>query len=287
VEIGEDRKPQWLDFSRTTENTMSFWDRFILWVFLGLVDVRPLGTEAVARLFQLAFERGFLDLGSLTDASLLFLLSGSCANTPVANAARAETQTRNLHQQANLIREIFTVARLPNATPLVEIGREVDAVLRSLVWNALRDAGGSDLERSLHAVLLHLYPHIPFNERDNLVLRCLRLGLNRYYAIPAGTEEFPSILFRELIRQFGNVLWIIPPEQGQAPSLGAHANPEQAFLARCRSLLSPPDRLFLFMHFFGGLSATQMSRCLCVVDNIWTPDHVVAHLLRLWDEILA
>src|SRR5438067_1319343 len=53
---------------------MSFWDRFVLRVYLGLGGTLPAGRDAVGRLFDLALTRGDLNPAGLSDTSVLILL---------------------------------------------------------------------------------------------------------------------------------------------------------------------------------------------------------------------
>jgi hypothetical protein len=75
---------------------MPFWDRFVLWPYLGLADTLPVGRDIIGRLFDRVFALGRLDPTVLSDLRILLLLVAGRPNTDLRLAANQETNRRRL-----------------------------------------------------------------------------------------------------------------------------------------------------------------------------------------------
>jgi hypothetical protein len=99
---------------------MPVWDRFILALYLGLSQHRPVGRPAAPRVRDRAIARGRLSLASVNDTSLLLLLAllpEASPHRPARAALRGPPQG-----PARLIQPLHSAAP-PRLTDLVELGR--------------------------------------------------------------------------------------------------------------------------------------------------------------------
>jgi hypothetical protein len=265
---------------------MTFWDRFVLRLCVGLADTVPVGRGVAAGLFALAFGQGRLMPAFLNDLSLLLLLAGSSGGSPVHTAAAGEGARRGLPRQPRRLWELLQAIRPDRLTDLLELGRSGQPVWRSVLAQALlRSDVVSDLADFLGRLSL-VEPDSRRNEAQRLVLQAAGL----YYGIPQGTMTFPCRLYRHVLhelRQDQTALPSVLPPGPRPAWLTALDADEQMLIDRCLLWLSEPDVTLLYLHFYGRLDSEQMACVLNARKGTWTADQVARRLEQCWQTVLS
>lgn len=264
---------------------MPFWDRFALWVYLGLADVQPVGRDAAARLFGQAYASGQLDFGAANDLTVLLAAGVCCPGGPVRLAAEAEFHRRRLGTEYDRVRLMQRTLTEPRLTEILELNRPHRAATAQLLTGALTAAPGHEVWINLADFLSRVLVADPPAARARATAVLLS-ALQRYYRFPVGTVDFVSLLYRHACGHLG--VGAALPVYGTEPQmLAAVPDPtERTFLVRCGTHLSDADRVLLFMHFYGRLTAGQIAGALCFAGSTWTADEVAAEVERCWVAVL-
>ena len=128
---------------------MTFWDRFVLWVYLGMADWVPVPRATAGHIFEQALQRGRLQLASLNDLSVLLLLACAPPNSPVGAAAQADALRRDLPARSRGVSGILRAIARPQPNDLLEVGRAPVKRLRRLVFRVLCDPSASSVLTNL------------------------------------------------------------------------------------------------------------------------------------------
>ncbi len=268
---------------------MPFWDRFILWVYLGLADTLHAGRDAVRRLFDRAFGLGRLNLAGLNDLSILLLLAGGRPGTAVHSAAEQEADRRQLQGRPQHVWRLLDQVRPPRLTELLELGRPRGLISGRILVGVLTDTPGHVLRNNLAEFLSRLFLEPP-SAREAQAMQLTMRGVVRYYAIPPGTIEFLCFFYRHVFFALRMGDLVFPSAVPAGPSREWFATlpaEEQAFLQRCVLDLPQTDMLLLYLHFYARLTAEEIA---CVYENAdptWSPQRVVDRVESGWGVFLS
>jgi len=265
---------------------MPFWDRFTLWVYLGLADVLPVGRDAVGRLFEHAHGAGQLDLTQANDLTVL-LVAGVCRpGDPSRLAAEGQINHRGLNTQYVRIRGIQHALAEPRLTEILEVNRPHRAVTAQLLTGVLTNAPGHEAWTNLTEFLSRINATEQSAVRGRVIHNLLG-ATKRYYRFPLGTVNFVSLLYRHACGYLGVGATTLPVYAADSPILTAIPDQaERAFLVRCGTRLTDSDRVLLYMHFYGRMTADQIAGTLRFSDPTWTPDLVATEVERCWLAVL-
>lgn len=266
---------------------MPFWDRFALWVYLGLADLLPVGRDVVVRLFEHAYTAGHLDITHANPVTLL-LISGVCRpGSPVRVAAEAQIARRRLTTQYDLVRGIQRGFIAPRLTEVLEANRPHRAVMAQLLIGVLTNPPGHEVWINLTEYLLRINPEDPVMIR-NRVTHHLTGAIQRYYRAPIGTYDFLGLLYRHANGFLGVGVAALPVYGAGSTELDEVEDAdEQAFLLRCGLHLTDTDRMLLFMHLYGRLTVNQIAASLRFSGiRGCTPDWVASEIERCWMIVL-
>ena len=267
---------------------MPFWDRFVLWLSLGLADTLPLGRDAVGRLFDRAFALGRLDPAALNDLSILLLAAGGRHSAPVREAALAELTSRNLAADPEYVRRLLDLLQGPRLTEVLEINRPHQTIPAQLVANVLTTPPGHEVWSNLREFVSQMR----FLEADGVqrtveVNRLMFEAVQLYQRFPVGTVDFLSLLYRHALGYLGGP-WELPralPVE-LPPWFLSLSQEEQTFLHRCWTGLSRHERTILLLQFYGRLPAEQIAGALRFADETMTADEVARALEGCWTKVL-
>jgi hypothetical protein len=265
---------------------MPFWDRFALWVYLGLADLHPVGRDAVVRLFGHAYSAECLNLTHSNPITLL-LIAGVC---PPESAVRVTAEAQLIHRRLNteydLVRGIQRSLAGPRVTEILEVNRPHRAVMAQLLTGVLMNHPGNEVWTNLTEYLSRIDQAAPDVVRARVTNRIIG-AVQRYYRFPIGTIDFMGLLYRHANGYLGIGQVSLPVyESGSARLDEIEDGEEQAFLVRCGVRLSDADRVLLFMHFYGRLTVEQIAASLRLADPTWTADLVASEIERCWIAVL-
>lgn len=267
---------------------MPFWDRFVLWVYLGLAEVLPVGRDAVARLCERAHrsrQPHRLDLGHANDLTVL-LVAGTCRpGRPARIAAEAEFASRHLSTEYDRVRALLQHLQPPRVTELLELKRPHHALPAQLLYGVMTAEPGHEILLNLVDFLSKIRVATPAATRREAVTSLLG-AITRYYRFPMGTIDFFSLLYRHAC---GYLQIGTPPLPAFVPShpllLEIPDADEREFLLRC-GRLTETDRVLLYLNFYARLTAEQIAGMLRFSDPTWTADRVVIEIERCWNAVL-
>jgi hypothetical protein len=268
---------------------MSFWDHFVLWVYLGLADTQPVGRDVAGRLFNNAFSLGFLVPGQLNDLSLLLVLAATPAGSPTHTAATVEINNRNLHAQPASAWNMLQALRPPRLAEWLEIGRPNDPTLRGLRAGILFRSPPLEVVANLRLFLGRLYLEDPANQTPR-AYQIIVQAVNRFDRIPAGTVDFLCLLYQHGLLQLRPEDMPLPSVLPPGPRPGwysALAPEEQTLINRGTASLPEPALVRFYLHFYARLTAGQIAGVLQVTDQTWTPDQVALDLEQSWLTVLS
>jgi hypothetical protein len=158
--------------------------------------------------------------------------------------------------------------------------------MAQLLTGVLMNDPGHEVWTNLSEYLLRINPADPAVVRNRVTLH-LTGGIQRYYRFPIGTVDFLGLLYRHANGFLGLGSAALPVyEAGSTELDGVADGDEQDFLLRCGSELTDTDRVLLFMHFYGRLTADQIAASLRFADPTWTPDQVATEIERCWMAVL-
>jgi hypothetical protein len=258
---------------------MTFWDRFVLWLYVTMADTLPVGRDALGRLLALAFQRGRFSVASLNDLSLLLILAACPAEAPLRTAAEQEATRRSLVRHPRRLWQLLQAIQPPRVADLLEIGRP-QPLLRGLVAEVLLS---SRLLYNLCKFLGRIFLRDPGEERTRAARFIVQAG-GLYYRTPQGTVDFSCRLYRHMLAN-------MRPDDEALPSLvppgfTARDADEQQYLERCLLWLPEPDLVRLYLQFYARLTVEQIACVLQQADAPWTPDQVVLRLEQAWQTVL-
>lgn len=265
---------------------MPFWDRFVLWVYLGLADVLPVGRDAVNRLFERIYASGQLDLRLANDLTVL-LVAGACRpGGPARLAAEAQIGSRQLGRQYERVRSLLRTLAAPRLTEILELNRPHRAVAAQLLTGVLASDPGHETWTNLTEFLSRINAAAPGTVRGRATNNLLG-AIQRYFRFPLGTVGYVSLLYRHACGYLGIGTAALPVYGSDPAAMAAVADQaERTFLVRCGTQLTDADRVLLFVHFYGRLTADQLAGMLQFTDPTWTPDLVAAEVERCWIAVL-
>lgn len=133
-----------------------FQDRLILTIWTCLQAHHPFGREAIARLYELMFERGLLPVDQLDDLSLMLLIAGCPVATSLRSEADGTFEERELHQAATFpsLRESLRRVQLPHDEATLAMFRHGTANQRGAAANMIRRFHGPRLRLFLGQLFL-------------------------------------------------------------------------------------------------------------------------------------
>jgi hypothetical protein len=268
---------------------MNFWDRFVLWAYLGLVDTQPVGRGAISRLFNSCFARGQLNPANLNDLSVLLILSAEPVGpvrSLVHTTAAAQVTLRGLPASPRYVWNLLQSLRPPRLTEWLELGRPMIPALRMLRASILFQAGPPEFVTNLSDFLNRLElvtPAAQVGQSQQAIVR----AVNRYDRIPPGTIDFESVLYQEVLRSLQvGVVPTFPPSP--LPNWFSRLPTEdQRMLTNCVNLLPGPAVVRLYLHFYARLSAAEISGVLQRWNPVWRASQVVLDLEQSWNTVLA
>jgi hypothetical protein len=267
---------------------MTFWDRFVFWVYLGMRDTLPAGRDGAARILNLACARGRLTPAALNDLSLLLSLACCPTDSPAWAAARQEAERRQLAARPHALWPALRRINPPPLTDLLEVGRPSESLLRTLIFRALIEGGEGEVLANLCQFLGRLYLADPAGQRPQAV-RLIIQALPRYYHIPLGTVNFSCRLYASVLLSLRLDTDPLPSAfaPGPRPAWFTALHPdEQWFTCRCLDSLSEPDLMLLYLQCYARLTVGQIARVWQHANRTWTPDRIALELERCWDVIL-
>jgi hypothetical protein len=265
---------------------MTFWDRFVLWLYTGLAGSVPVGRDAAARVFALAFQQGRLVPAFLNDLSLLLLLATGPPGSPLHAAAEAEGVRRQLPQQPQRLWQLLQVLRPGPLSDLLELGRSAEPVWRAALAQVLL---GSELVSSLCDFLGRLFLVEPQSRRSE-VQRLVLQAAGFHFRTPPGTLTFPCRLYRHVLHRLRQTQAVLPSTLPPGPHpawfTGLDAD-EQVVLNRCLLWLSEPDVMLLYLQLYARLDAEEIACVLRAGNRTWTADQVAGRLEMGWQVVLS
>lgn len=264
---------------------MPFWDRFVLWVYLGLADVFPAGRHAISRLFERTHSAGRLNLGDLNDLSILLLASSCRRGLPVRLEAEAEILHRNLSTQYVRIRTLQDKLHEPRLTEVLELNRPHRLISAQLLAGVLTVLPGHEFWLNLAEFWSKINALGLVTARAK-AMWILFGAVKKYYSFPIGTVSFQSLLFRHACGYLGLGARPLPVPDPSSSWPIVEDETERLFLTRCGELLSDTDRVMLFLHFYGRLTAENLAGMLRFADPDWTADRVVVEVERCWAALI-
>jgi hypothetical protein len=277
----------WQEISRDAagEAHMSFWDRVIFRMTLGLGEGHQPGFRTAALLLCRAHHNRQLPLASLNDLSLLLVLFVCPSDSAVHQAALGEFQRRN--RSPLDCWEVLREALRPNLGDFHALAYHRAPRQRSLVESAyallyvpalaiflsrmalieLPEAAASARLR-FHEVFPQIEPgvpsaHEPVSLDDGLLIGVYARELQAGRPIPSTwSVESPGWLAT------------VPVE-------------ERRFLEFCWEALDYDLRCLLFLSFYAELNVRQITQILISAgDDHCSPEEVVANLDWIWRKVL-
>ncbi len=253
---------------------MSFWDRFVLAVYLSMADSVPSPRSAAGRIFEVAHQRGRFQLGSLNHLSLLLLLACLPPGRPLRQAVEAEAIAPHRPQSSLGTWMLLRDMRLPRLTDLLEVGRVPLFDLRGPVLNLVfdEDADSGEVLVNLSRFLGRLYGDAPEAQLPQAV-RMVHQALETYYRmVEFATLDFLAVLYRHVLtvmRRGGRPL----AEEWRECPLPVRR-------------LRPVGRVLLALQLDAHLNVEQLPDVLRGTDERWTHDLVAQRLEQSWAGVL-
>jgi hypothetical protein len=263
---------------------MSFWERFVIWLYASMADLSPVGQDPLGRLFVLAFQRGHLVPASINDLSPLLILAARPGESSLQVAMEQEVNRRSLDRHPQRLWQLLQAIRPPRVSDILEIGRQ-QPLLRGLVAEVLHC---SELRTNLCTFLGRLFLRDPAGEQSR-ASQFLVQATVRYYRIPQGTVDFTCRLYRHLVPQLLAEDEAIPSVLAPGPRPAwwtALEDAEQGFLDRCLNLLPEPELVLLYLQFYAHLPIKQIAGVMQAADATWTADQVAQRLEECWQTVL-
>jgi hypothetical protein len=265
---------------------MTFWDRFVLWLYAGLAGTVPVGRDTAARLFGLAFQQGRLMPAFLNDLSLLLLLASGPAGSPLHTAADAEATGRGLLQQPQRLRQLLQALQPERLTDLLELGRSGQPLWRAALVQTLPHCEVVSHLCDFLGRLFLVESDSRRSQADRLVLE----ALTRYYRSPPGTVAFSCRLYQHVLQELRPQQVVLPsvlPASPRPAWFSALDADEQILIQRCLSWLSEPDMTLLYLNVYARLDAKEVASVLNRQQRGWTADRVAGRLELCWQTVLS